>query len=139
MPPSLAALTIRRAVTSAAARRDVLRVGLIGVFHLAALAIMAWSEYAPEQKLAFLLTWGLLNFFWLALTRRPGVSAVLSLALILLLILLSLLKYKVLWMTLDFIDLMVIDPDSIAFLFAIFPNLGWMSVVAFGLLAPLLV
>jgi hypothetical protein len=139
MPPSLAALTIRWAVTSAAAWRDALRVGLVAVPHLVALAIMGWSEYALEQKLAFLLTWGLLNFLWLALTRRPGVSAGLSLAMISLLILLSLLKYKVLWMTLDFVDLMVIDPDSVAFLFAIFPNLGWMSIVAFGLLVPLLV
>jgi hypothetical protein len=138
MPPSLSALTIRWAVTSAV-RRDALRVGLVAVFHLAALALMAATEYALEQKVAFLLTWGLLNFFWLALTRRPGVSAGLSLAMISVLILLSLLKYKVLWMTVDFVDLMVIDPDSIAFLFTIFPNLGWMIIIAVGLLAPLLV
>src|SRR4051794_34080182 len=115
MPPYLAALTIRWAVTSAAVRRDALRIGLIAVFHLAALGVMVWSEYAPEQKLAFLLTWGFLNFVWLALTRRPVVSAALSLAMISMLILLSLLKYKVLWMTVDFVDLMVIDPDTIAF------------------------
>src|SRR3954451_6585630 len=122
MPPSLAALTIRWAVTSAAGRRDALRVGLVAVPHLVALAVMVWSEYALEQKLAFLLTWGLLNFFWLALTRRPGISGALSLAMIAVLILLSMLKYKVLWMTVDFVDLMVIDPDSAAFLFSIFPG-----------------
>src|ERR1051325_10838210 len=82
MPPSLAALSIRWTVTSAAVRRDALRVGLVAIFHLAALAIMVWSEYALEQKLAFLLTWGALNFCWLALTRRPAVSAALSLTMI---------------------------------------------------------
>jgi hypothetical protein len=139
MPPSLAALSIRWTVTSAAVRRDALRVAAVAIFHVAALAIMAWSEYALEQKLAFLLTWGVLNFFWLALTRRPAVSAALSLTMVSLLILLSLLKYKVLWMTVDFVDLMIIDPDSVAFLFTIFPNLGWMSIVAIGFLVPLLV
>ena len=100
---------------------------------------MIWSEYAPEQKVAFLLTWALLNFFWLTLTRRPGVSAALSLAMISLLIMLSLLKYKVLWMTVDFVDLMVIDPDSVAFLFTIFPNLGWMTLLAAAVVVPMLV
>jgi hypothetical protein len=139
MPPSLAALSIHWTVTSAAVRRDALRVGLVAIFHLAALAIMVWTEYGLEQKLAFLLTWGVLNCFWLALTRRPAVSAALSLTMISILILLSLLKYKVLWMTVDFVDLMIIDPDSIAFLFTIFPNLGWMSILGIGLLVPLLV
>ena len=139
MPPSLSALTLRWTATSAAVRRDALRVGLVAVFHLAALALMIWSEYAPEQKVAFLLTWALLNFFWLTLTRRPGVSAALSLAMILLLIMLSLLKYKVLWMTVDFVDLMVIDPDSVAFLFTIFPNLGWMTLLAAAVVVPMLV
>ena len=86
---------------------------------------MVLTEYAVEQKVAFLLTWGLLNFFWLGCTRRPATSAALSLGMIALLIGLSMLKYKVLWMTVNFVDLMIIDPDSIAFLYTIFPNLGW--------------
>ena len=139
MPAFIAVLTIRWAVTSAAVRRDALRIAVVALLHLAALGVMVWSEYAPEQKLAFLLTWGFLNFFWLVLTRRPAVSAALSLAMIALLILLSLLKYKVLWMTVDFVDLMVIDPDTIAFLFTIFPSLGWMAVLTVGVLVPLLV
>src|SRR5215203_192057 len=88
MPAFIAALTIRWAVTSAAVRRDALRIAVVALLHLAALGVMVWSEYAPEQKLAFLLTWGFLNFFWLALTRRPAVSAALSLAMIALLVLL---------------------------------------------------
>ena len=139
MPPSLSALTLRWTATSAAVRRDALRVGLVAVFHLAALALMIWSEYAPEQKVAFLLTWGLLNFFWLARSPVGPACPPLSLAMISLLIMLSLLKYKVLWMTVDFVDLMVIDPDSIAFLFTIFPNLGWMTLLAAAVVVPMLV
>src|SRR5215813_10566842 len=85
MPSSLSFLTSRWAAANAAARRDVLRVGTIATFHLAALTIMAATEDAPEKKAVFLLTWGVLNFFWLALLRRPGVSAALSLAMIALL------------------------------------------------------
>ena len=97
------------------------------------------SEYAVEQKVAFLLTWGLLNFFWLGCTRRPAISAALSLGMIALLIGLSMLKYKVLWMTVDFVDLMIIDPDSIAFLYSIFPNLGWTTILCTGRVASVLV
>jgi hypothetical protein len=139
MPPSLSALSLRWAVTSAAVRRDALRVGSIAIFHLAALGVLVWSEYALEQKLAFTLTWGLLNFVWLALTRRPGISAGLSLAMIAVLIMLSMLKYKVLWMTVDFVDLMIIDPDSASFLFSIFPNLAWTVALAVAVAVPLLV
>ena len=62
---------------------------------------------------AFLLTWGLLNFAWLAVLRRPGVSAVLSLAMVAILIQVSELKYKVVWQTVDFVDLMIIDPQLV--------------------------
>src|SRR5258705_10929508 len=123
MPPSLSFLTHRWATANAATRRDALRVGAIGLIHLAALVIMVWTEYALEQRVAFLLTWALLNFVWLALLRRPGVSAALSLAMIVTLIQLSQLKFKVLWMTVNFVDLMVIDPEPVAFPFTIFPGL----------------
>src|SRR4051795_9751569 len=139
MPPSLSALTLRWAATSAAVRRDAWSVGVLAALHFAALIVMVLSEYALEQKLAFLLTWGLLNFFWLGCTRRPAISAALSLAMFALLIGLSMLKYKVLWMTVDFVDLMIIDPDSIAFLYSIFPNLGWTSILCTGVLVPVLV
>jgi hypothetical protein len=100
---------------------------------------MAATEYALEQKAAFLLTWGLLNFFWLALFRRPVISAALSLAMVVLLIQVSQFNYKVLWMTVNFVDLMVIDPDSIAFLLTIFPRLGPIVLVALVVAAPVLV
>src|SRR5262245_16200342 len=139
MPSSLSFLTSRWAAANAAARRDVLRVGLIAAFHLAALIIMAASEDAPEKKAVFLLTWGMLNFFWLALLRRPGVSAALSLAMIALLIRVSQLKYSVLWMTANFVDLMIIDPDTISFLLTIFPVLVPIVLASIAAAIPLLV
>src|SRR5262245_8452162 len=84
MPPSLSFLTTRW-VAANGARRDALRVGLIAIFHIVALYIMATTEYALEQKAAFLLSWGALNFFWLAVLRRPGVSAAISLTMVVLL------------------------------------------------------
>jgi len=140
MPPSLSVLLSRWAASAnGTAGRDVLRVSLIAAFHLVALGIMVATESAPEQKAAFILTWGVLNFFWLALLRRPGASAALSLAIVVLLIELSMLKYSVVWMTANFVDLMVIDQDTIAFLFTIFPVLGPIALAASAAGIPLLV
>ena len=57
----------------------------------------------------FSSTWGLLNFFWLALLRRPVVSAALSLAMIVALILFSRLKFDIVWMTANFLDVWIIN------------------------------
>jgi hypothetical protein len=54
-----------------------------------------------------LLSWGILNFFWLALLRRPALSGALSLTLVVVLILLSRLKHDIVQMTANFVDLMV--------------------------------
>ena len=139
MPPFIASLTSRWAAGTAPARRDALRVGLVAAFHLAALALMVLTEGAIEQKVNFLLTWGLLNFFWLAVFRRPGIAAAMSLAMISILILLSLLKFKVLWMTASFVDIMVIDTDTIRFLFTIFPTLERNVLIALLLAVPVAV
>jgi hypothetical protein len=50
--------------------------------HLAALGIMATTEYAVERWLAFFLTWVLLNCVALALLRRPAVSGAVALAVV---------------------------------------------------------
>ena len=94
MPSSISWLTNRLAATDADFRR-ALRIVPIAAFHLAALALLAWSEVAIVPKVFFLLTWGMFNFFWLALLRRPAVSAALSLVMIVILILLSRLKYDI--------------------------------------------
>ena len=61
--------------------------------------------------------------------RRPALSGALSLTLVVVLVLLSRFKHDVAQMTVNFVDLMVIDRDTVAFLFTIFPDLRW-SVIA---------
>ena len=85
MPPFRAFLTSRQAAPDAP--RGTLALALIAALHLAALVLMLWSEVGFVPKLIFWLTWSALNFFWLALLRRPVVSAALSLAMIVVLIL----------------------------------------------------
>jgi len=101
--------------------------------HLAALGLMLATEVDVAACLGFLLSWGILNFFWLALLRRPALSAALSLTLIVVLVLLSRLKHDIAQMTANFVDVMVIDRDTAAFLFTIFPDLR-LSVISAALL-----
>ena len=99
-------------------------MGPIAAVHLAALILLMQTEYPDVPFFAgFLLCWALFNFVWLAVLRRPGVSAVLSLAMIAILIHVSELKFNVIMQTVNFVDLMVIDAAAIAYLLAIFPNL----------------
>ena len=105
------------------ARYGLWRAGLVLLPHVVAFAIMAATETALTAMAAFLLAWGLLNFLWLALLRRPAAAAMLSLVMIGVLVLLSQLKYQVLMMTANFIDLMIVDTDTVTFLFTIFPAL----------------
>jgi hypothetical protein len=115
-----------------------LRIALIAALHLAALALMVWSEAAFVSKVVFCLTWGLLNFFWLTLLRRPAVAAALSLAIIVVLILLSRLKYEIIWMTANFLDLMIINSDTVAFLLSVKPDLYRNVLLALVLALPAL-
>jgi hypothetical protein len=92
--------------------------------HFAALGLLLWSEVGIVPKLVFALFWALLNFFWLAVLRRPAVAAALSLATIVVLILLSRLKYEIIWMTANFLDLMIVNADSVSFLLAVKPDLS---------------
>src|SRR6202789_2213979 len=107
--------------------------------HLAAVAIMFQTETDLSARAGFLLSWGILNLFWIALLRRPALSGALSLTLVVLLILLSRLKHDIVQMTANFVDLMVIDRDTAAFLFTIFPNLRWSVIGAAVLILPLMV
>lgn len=107
----------------AAGRRDAVKAALVAAFHLAALIVMVQTEAGLLSKAIFLLTWGLLNFFWLSVLRRPAIAAALSLALIIALIQLSQFKHEKLLMTMNFVDLMVFDPDTIAFFLTIYPAL----------------
>ena len=92
---------------------------------------MLQTETDLGSRIGFLLAWGILNLFWITLLRRPALSGALSLTLVIVLILLSRLKHDIVQMTANFVDIMVIDRDTAAFLFTIFPNLRW-SVIGVG-------
>src|SRR6266436_5666865 len=139
MPPSIAFLTSRWAAPDAAGRRNISRLALIATLHLAALGLMAWSEVAIVPKAVFLLTWGLVNFFWLAVLRRPAVSAALSLLLVVVLILLSRLKYDIIWMTANFLDVMIVNTDAVSFLLSVRPDLLPKTLLVLALVLPALV
>ena len=98
---------------------------MLVLLHLAALAVLLRTEDDFVPGLAFLLTWGLLNFVWLILLRRPAVAASLSLVMVVVLILLSQFKQDILIMSANFVDVLLIDADTISFLLTVFPDLRW--------------
>ena len=132
MPPAIASLTTRL-FDASGARAQAARFALLVVLHLATLAILLTTESRLVPQLAFLLSWGFFNFCWIVLTRRPSVAAALSLAFLVLLILVSRFKHDVLLMTVNFVDLMIIDQDTVAFLIKVFPGLGFNTTVAIAL------
>ena len=109
----------------------------LAAIHVTSLGLALWTEYGLEAYLAYALFWGLLNGLFLVVLRRPLAASALSLAFIVLLILLSRLKHDVLSMTVNFVDLMIIDTDTFAFLLAVFPNLAWMVGLAVALVTPI--
>src|SRR5258706_13452426 len=129
--------------SAAAAIRSIASIGIwrlvaVAAPHLAALVVMLQTETDLGSRTGFLLSWGILNFFWITLLRRPALSGALSLTLVVVLILLSRLKHDIVQMTANFVDLMVIDRDTAAFLFTIFPNLRWSVIGAALVIIPLM-
>ncbi|MFB9264980.1 sulfatase-like hydrolase/transferase [Bradyrhizobium erythrophlei] len=108
------------------------RLMAVAAPHLGALILMLRTETDFGSRICFLFTWGILNFLFIALLRRPALSGALSLTLVVVLVLLSRFKHDVVQMTANFVDLMVIDRDTAAFLLTIFPNLRW-SIIGAGL------
>jgi hypothetical protein len=129
-------LLSRLGYTEAMSRRDAGMAVLAASFHVAALAIMVETENGIVAKTIFLFTWGLLNFFWLAVLRRPAIAAALSLALIVALIQLSFFKYEKLLMTINFVDMMIIDADTIAFFLTIYPDLWFKATITAAFAVP---
>jgi hypothetical protein len=107
--------------------------GLLSAVHAAAIAAMMLTEDGWLDRLSFLLIWGLVNAAWLAVLRRPLVAGALSLLLIVTIIVLSQFKFGAMWMTLNFLDVLIIDPDTVAFLFSIYPELRPILIVGSGL------
>src|SRR6267154_5795190 len=121
-----------------AAAIGIWRLLAVAMPHLAALVIMVRTETDLGSRGGFVLSWGILNFAFIALLRRPALSGALSLTLVVVLVLLSRLKHDVVQMTANFVDLMVIDRDTAAFLFTIFPNLRWSVIGAALVIIPLM-
>jgi hypothetical protein len=82
MPLSLFFARVRLKATNFVDRHGVFATASIALLHLTALAIMFWYEVNLYAAAVFVLTWGLLNFFWLVLLRRAAIAAALSLVLI---------------------------------------------------------
>jgi sulfatase-like protein len=110
-------------IAAIARRHDTVKLYVLVFLHSCGLAIMAITEVDLVAKAAFLLAWGILNFTGLALTRRPIVAAIIALEFIVGLVLLSQFKHDKLWMTVDFVDLMIIDQDTSSFLLTAIPSL----------------
>jgi hypothetical protein len=137
MRPGLLKLRQRIASSKFFVRHGFRRPALALLPHIAAFAVMLATETSATAMAAFALAWGILNFFWLALSRRPVLAGALSLVMMTVLVLLSQLKYQVLMMTANFVDLMIVDTDTISFLLTIFPALRW--IIALSLVALLFV
>jgi Sulfatase len=129
----------RSALQDVTAHYFAARIAPLAALHLAALAIMIWSEIDVVAMTGYALTWGLLNCFWLALLRRPGLAAALSLVTVVVLVLVSRFKFHTLLMSLSFIDVMVIDTDTFAFLMATFPNVRAATIVGAILFVPVVI
>jgi len=139
MPPAVSAITSRFPGIDGLTRQAALSAGLIATPHLAALALMILTEGDPISKAAFALSWGAFNALWIALLRRPAVAGAISLAMITLLIALSQLKHSVLFMTVNFVDLMIIDADTVGFLLTVYPGLGRDVAIACVIAVPILI
>jgi hypothetical protein len=137
MPPALAFLSLSRFAILAGQRR-LAGAATFVLLHLGALGVLLWTEDDIIARLIFLLTWGLINCFWLAVPRRPAVAAALSLIMVVVLILLSRFKQDVLFMSANFVDVMLIDRDTVSFLLKIFPRLQGIAAASAALVLPLL-
>ena len=87
-----------------------------------ALGTLFATEFEIFHLTLATLTWIGLNLFFLSILRRPLMAAMLSLAVILTVIAVSRFKFEVTWMTVTFLDLLIIDSGTVAFLLKTFPN-----------------
>ena len=84
------------------------RVALVLAPQVAAFCLLVLTEVDTISRAAFLLSWAALNLLLIAMTRRPAISGAAALAMLAVLILLSRLKYDVVQMTVNFVDVMMI-------------------------------
>jgi hypothetical protein len=136
MSPAFAPVR-RLSLAVSGVRRHWWQAALISL-HLAALVLLFRTEDSAAAGLMFLLAWGLLNLTLLTIMRRPAPAAALSLVLIVALILLSRFKQDILLMSANFIDVLLIDADTVSFLLTVFPQLRWKIVAAAAIIVPLI-
>jgi len=138
MAPPPNSSSFAAAISGGIAAVGIWRLLAVAAPHVGALLVMLQTETDFGSRVGFLLAWGILNCLWIALLRRPALSGALSLTLVVILVLLSRLKHDIVQMTANFVDLMVIDRDTAAFLFTIFPNLRWSVIGAAFVTLPLM-
>src|SRR5919198_3015114 len=131
MPPAVARLKNRLLAADRA-----IGLAVLTAIHLVAFGILFWSEAEPAARAAFVLSWGLLTFSWLVLLRRPLISAALSLAIVVILVVLSQFKHSVLMMTATFVDVMLIDFATFLFFIKVNPGLVLTVTLAVALTIP---
>src|SRR3954471_15455904 len=95
----------------------------IALLHAAAFVVLWLTEYELFHGALAMLAWALFNCIWLVVLRRPGLAAALSLIMVCSLILLSQFKVGITWVAISFLDFLIIDPDTVAFLLGVFPKL----------------
>jgi hypothetical protein len=137
MSLSLPHLATQVALFDAWSRHRIARLAPLVTLHLAAFAIAVATETGVARIAMFIAAWGFVNFFWLVLLRRPGLSAVLSFPILVTLIAISRFKFDVLWTTASFVDVMIIDADTFAFFWMMFPTVRGAAEIAVVVAIPL--
>jgi phosphoglycerol transferase MdoB-like AlkP superfamily enzyme len=138
MPPARAFFRRRWFAALAFERRGIGFLAL-GLLHLAALGILLQTEDELVPRIIFLCAWVLLNSLWLVLLRRPVVAASASLIVLVVLLLASKFKQDVLIMSANFLDVLLIDADTLSFLMTVYPNLRWWVTGCAAVIVPLIV
>ena len=106
-------------------RTRLVCVGTIAAMHAAAFGVMFWTESGWVAPVLFLLSWACLNFIFLRASAAAGLSPRRFRWLFVgILITLSHFKFTVLWMVINFFDVLIVDSDTIASCFRSFPICG---------------
>ena len=122
--------TPRAAAVVAASQSRRLWGGIVLLLHFAALIVLFMTEVGLFALALAVLVWLFLNCVWLIVLRRPAIAAMLSLIMVCGLIAVSQFKFGVIWMTANFLDVLIIDPDTVAYTFQIFPHLRTVLLLA---------
>src|SRR5258708_38071034 len=110
MAPPLNPVPSPTAASNAAASIGIWRLLAVAAPHVGALVVMLQTEADFSSRLGFVLAWGILNFFWIGLLRRPALSAALSLTLVVVLGLLPQPKHALLQLTPHFHHPILLHP-----------------------------